>query len=226
MMKNLIAVVCFCWAVIGSAQETNEMNVERFSELKVFDGISVNLIPSDVNKLVITGEYAENVVAKNSNGTLKLRLGVTTLFKDHDTSADLYYSGPLSVLDVNENAKITSKETLKQVDLELRAQEGGEIQLDVALEILRIKVISGSTIGVTGRSTNQEVNVNTGGGYEAGNLETEQTDVKVNAGGYADIRASKYVNARVNAGGNINIYGKPGVIDQTKFLGGTIKEIQ
>lgn len=219
-------MACLCWAVFTSAQETNEMKVEEFSELKVFDGISVNLIPSDVNRLVFKGEYAGDVVAKNSNGTLKIRLGVTTLFKDHDTSADLYYSGPLSVLDVNESAKITSKETLEQVDLELRAQEGGEIALDLAVEVLRIKVISGSTIGVTGSCTNQEVNVNTGGGYEAGNLETEQTNVKVNAGGYADIRASKYVNARVNAGGNINIYGNPGVIDQTKFLGGTIKEIQ
>ena len=225
-MKRIFAVVLMAFSVFGMAQSNQEFKVDAFSELKVFDGISVKLISSNENKVVVSGQDAEEVTVKEANGKLKIRMSINRSFKGHKTYADVYYNGPLSVLDVNENARISSNEAIEQIDLELRAQEGGEIELDVRLQRLKVKVVTGGTIGVEGSAKNQVVDVNTGGGYEAGNLQTEQTEVEVNAGGYADIRASEYVDAGVNAGGNINIYGKPKVIDQSKFLGGTIKEIQ
>lgn len=223
-MKGFILVLVVFFTVSGKAQEI-EVKTTSFDEIKVFDGISVELIASEENKVVIRGEDAEEVTVKNSGGKLKIRMNINRIFKGHKTYAKVFYTGPLSVLDVNENAFIGSEATLKQVDLELRAQEGGEIDMDVELQRLKVKVVTGGTIGATGSAKNQVVDVNTGGGYEAGNLKTEQTEVKVNAGGYADVRASEYVDASVNAGGNINIYGKPKVIDQSKFLGGTIKEL-
>jgi hypothetical protein len=207
------------------AQDGIEYPVDDFSELKVFDGISVKLIPGKENRVVIKGEDARSVTVRLVRGKLKIRMEMEKLFSGYATFAEVYYNSPLSVLDVNENALITSDEVIDQVDLELRAQEAGEIDLEVQLKRLRIKSVTGATISVKGAAKNQVVDVNTGGGYEAGNLETEQTEVEVNAGGYADIRASEYVDATVRAGGNINIYGKPRVIDRTKFLGGTIKEL-
>lgn len=225
-MKRIIVMVAMSFSLMGIAQNKNDFKVNSFSELKVFDGISVNLIASDENKVVVSGEDTEAVVIKEANGKLKIRMNINRVFKGHKTYADVYYTGPLAVLDVNENSRIQSDEPFNQIDLELRAQEGGEIELKVAVQRLKSKVVTGGTIGVEGSAKNQVVDVNTGGGFEAGNLRSEQTEVVVNAGGYADIRASEYVDAEVKAGGNINIYGKPKVIDRTTFLGGTIKEIQ
>lgn len=220
LMAVMALVVCTSYS-----QSTVEISTEAFSEIKVFDGIAVELIPSDSNRVEVSGEDADQVVVKNSSGKLKIRMNMNKLFKGHKTFAKVYYQGRLSVLDVNENASITATSPIEQVDLELRAQEAGEIDLEVSLERLKVKTVTGSTIAVKGRAKNQVVDVNTGGGYEAGYLETEQTEVTVNAGGFADIRASEYVDATVKAGGNINIYGKPKVIDQTTFLGGVIKEL-
>lgn len=224
-MKRVFSVVLFMCVAVLSAQDNVVFDVDSFSEVKAFDGISVTLIPSGENRVEVEGENTEDVTVLVSGDKLKIRMQINKSFKGHKTFARVYYNGRLSVLDVNENALITSEEKISQVDLELRAQEGGEIDLDVELERLKVKTVTGGTIALEGRAKNQVVQVNTGGGYEAGNLQSEQTEVQVNAGGFADIRASEYVDAAVKAGGNINIYGKPKVIDQTKFLGGTIKEL-
>lgn len=223
-MKNMITVLTLFIMGSALAQEGVVFPVEKFSELKVFDGISVKLIPSDENKVVVKGEDAESVTVRKVHNKLKIRMDIEKIFSGYATFAEVYYSAPLSVLDVNENALITSDKTIDQIDLELRAQEAGKIDLKVNLKRLRVKSVTGATVAVEGSAKNQVIDVNTGGGYEAGNLKTEQTEVEVNAGGYADIRASEYVDATVRAGGNINIYGNPKVIDRTKFLGGTIKE--
>lgn len=223
-MKRLAVLIMFMIVSLAPAQEGLVFPVEAFSELKVFDGISVKLISSNENKVVIKGEDAESVTVRKVQGKLKIRMNMEKIFNGYQTFAEVYYAQPLSVLDVNENALITSDETIEQVDLELRAQEAGQIRVVVALKRLRVKSVTGATVEAKGKAKNQVVDVNTGGGYEAGNLETEQTEVEVNAGGYADIRASEYVDATVRAGGNINIYGNPRVVDRTKFLGGTIKE--
>lgn len=223
-MKKLMVAIAVMVVSFSTAQDEVVYPVEEFSELKVFDGISVKLIASDESKVVVKGADAGSVTIRKVHNKLKIRMNIEKIFSGYETFAEVYYNTPLSVLDVNENALITSDETIEQIDLELRAQEAGEIELKVDLKRLRVKSVTGATIAVEGSAKNQVVDVNTGGGYEAGNLRTEQTEVEVNAGGYADIRASEYVDATVRAGGNINIYGKPRVIDRTKFLGGTIKE--
>lgn len=220
LMLAMAFVVCATYA-----QNTVEIKTDAFTEVKVFDGIAVELIPSSSNRVEVSGEDANQVIVKNNSGKLKIRMNINKLFKGHKTFAKVYYKGRLSVLDVNENASISSSVPIEQVDLEVRAQEAGEIDLEVKLDRIKVKAVTGGTIAIKGRAKNQVVDVNTGGGYEAGYLETEQTEVMVNAGGFADIRASEYVDATVKAGGNINIYGKPKVIDQTTFLGGVIKEL-
>lgn len=223
-MKRLL-LLTFLWAGGLMAQEPVVTETGDFREVKIFSGITAELIASDVNKVVVTGPQAKEVLVNNQSGKLKIRMKINKVFEGDRIEAKIYYKSRLEVLDVNEGGSIESREPLELVDLELRAQEGGEIELKVALERLKVKSVSGGTISVNGTSKMQEVYVNTGGGYEGGNLQSEQTEVQVNAGGYADVRASEIVEASVTAGGNINIYGKPRVIDRSTFLGGTIKEM-
>lgn len=54
-------------------------------------------------------------------------------------------------------------------------------------------------------------------------LETISTEVSVNAGGEASVRASQKVDAKVRAGGNVKIYGNPSNISESTALGGRIE---
>ncbi|UGU18058.1 DUF2807 domain-containing protein [Sinomicrobium kalidii] len=223
-MKRVYFLVLFFTVALGFSQDKITKETGKFDTVKVFDGISAQLIPSNENKVIISGEDATEVRAVNNNGNLKIRMQLKKTFSGHRTFVEIHYNQKLSVIDVNENAFISSPETFKQVALKLKAQEGGEIDIDVELEKLDAKTITGGILEIRGTAKNQDVHVNTGGQYEGDNLKTEQTTINVNAGGTAYVNASEYVEAKVKAGGTIRIYGKPKVIDKQTFLGGKIVE--
>lgn len=206
--------------------EKISQDLQEFFEVKVFDGLSVNLIKSDVNKVVISGANTNKVAVVNNSGVLKLRMQIDKIFSGYRTFVDLYHTSTLRIIDVNEDARISSDEVLVQDVLELRAQEGGEIQLNCQTEQLLIKAVSGGDVIASGFSDNQDIIINTGGTYDGKEFQTKFTTVTVNAGGNATIYATDYVKANVKAGGKVYVYGDPLKMDEKKVFGGTIERMQ
>lgn len=200
-------------------------SLQAFSEIKVFDGISVNLIPADRNEAVIKGANTTDVSIVNSDGILKIRMNVTKLFSGYRTFVDIYYKQSLKVIDVNEDGRIISKEPIKQEVLEVKAQEGGEIQIRAEVTQFLVKAVTGGLITAEGRSKNQDVQINTGGIYKGKSFETGFCTVNVNAGSQAEIHARDYVKATVKAGGEVLVYGDPAKMDEKTIFGGTIKRM-
>lgn len=223
-MRTALKVLALLMVTTVFSQGKLEKDTGRFEEIKVFDGISVTLVKSDKNQVVVTGEDSDRVAIVNKNGRLKIRMEINKVFSGYKTFATVYYNGRLNLIDANENASITGDDYIEQINLELRAQEGGEIKVNTDVQRLYIKAVTGGKIEAKGDAINQNININTGGKYEGDNLKTEQTKVVVNAGGTAYVNASEYVGASVKAGGVIRIFGKPKVIDKKRFLGGRIIE--
>jgi len=226
-MKQFLILI-FSVFTLGTIQAQNEkiiQNLEKFTTIKAFDGLSINLIKSDVNKAVVTGANTNKVVIVNSDGVLKLRMEFVKIFSGYRTFIDLYYTEKLVTIDVNEDAKIVNKEVIKQDLLELKAQEGGELIINTQVEQLLIKTVTGGIITTKGFSDNQDVMINTGGIYQGKNFKTNFTTVNVNAGSKAEIYAVNYVKASVKAGGEVLVYGDPKKMDEKTVFGGTIKRM-
>ncbi|MGB5646290.1 MAG: head GIN domain-containing protein [Muriicola sp.] len=226
-MKRLVLLL-FIWAgvIATRAQEGKvSQNLSSFKELKVFDGLSVNLIRSDKNQAVITGANTSKVAIVNTDGVLKIRMEIGKIFSGYRTFIDLYYTQDLVVIDVNEDARITTKEALKQDVVELKAQEGGEISIQAQVEQLLIKSVTGGVINATGTSDNQDVQINTGGVYKGKDLKTKFTTVNVNAGSSAEIYATSYVKVSVKAGGTVFVYGDPDKMEEKTVFGGKIERM-
>lgn len=204
------------------AQKNSTQDLTPFTEVKAFDGLSVNLIKSVVNKAVVSGESVEKVDIVNNDGILKIRMQLGKIFSGYRTFVDLYYTEKLVIIDVNEDARISSKETIIQDVLELKAQEGGEIAITAEVEQLLIKTVTGGVIVTTGTSDLQDVAINTGGIYEGKALKTKFSTISVNAGSRAEIYASDYVKATVKAGGEVMVYGDPKKMDEKTVFGGTV----
>ena len=227
-MKNRFLFFIILNVFSGSlfAQKANTKTLEKFTELKAYDRIVVTLVKSSENKLVITGDDKDEVNISNKNGLLKIKMEFDNFMDGDEAKATLYYTEDLALIDANENAKINSEEVLKQNGrIEIKTQEGGKIDLKVALNDLYTKSISGGEVTLNGSANTQEVMVNTGGKIYNKQLETKETVVVVNAGGRADIKASDKVEAKVRAGGSIYIYGSPREIQKDKVFGGKIKEM-
>lgn len=227
-MRKLLFYIVLCIGPLTTLAQEEQLTVrlKEFKEVKAFDGLSVNLIASDENKAVIKGANTQKVALVNNDGVLKLRMEIDKLFSGYRTFIDLYYTNPLVVIDVNEDARITSKETIRQDVLELKAQEGGEIFVDAEVEQMLIKSVSGGIVKATGSSDNQDVAINTGGTYEGKDFKTKFTTVNVNAGSSAKIFATNYVKATVKAGGEVLVYGDPSKMEEKTVFGGKIKRMQ
>ncbi|MBT9187500.1 MULTISPECIES: head GIN domain-containing protein [Zobellia] len=225
-MKKLLCIAVTLFVSAGVfAQKENTKELEKFTELKVYDRIVVSLVKSNENKLVITGDDKDEVNISNKNGLLKIKMEFDNFLDGNEAKATLYYTEELALLDANENAKIRSDETIKGDRVEIKTQEGGKIDLKINIKDLYTKSISGGEVTLTGSADKQEVMVNTGGKTYNKQLDTNETTVVVNAGGRADVKATDKVTAKVRAGGSIYIYGNPKSIEKDKVFGGKIKEM-
>ncbi len=223
-MKNLVwlAVLLFISKTTIAQDERTTLDLQPFSEIKAFDGLSINLIKASENKAVITGANTKNVAIVNNDGVLKIRMQVTKLFSGYRTFIDVHYTDKLVVIDVNEDARITSEEAIKQDVLELKAQEGGELSINTVVEQLLIKTVTGGVIETFGAADLQDVAINTGGIYKGKELITKFSTINVNAGSKAEIYATNYVKATVKAGGEVLVYGNPEKMDEKTVFGGII----
>ncbi|MEO9893821.1 head GIN domain-containing protein [Aurantibacter sp.] len=217
----LIATILMTTPLMAQEKDIT-MNLDNFDELKAFDQINVNLVKSDKNWASITGDDNDEVKIVNNDGRLKIRMELDNFMDGNETTVTLYHTEDLQLVDANEGAKITSSDELEAKYLTLRSQEGGEIQTEVNTRNLDSKAVSGGVIKLSGNAENQDVNIRSGGQYDAKDLQSNQTDITIFAGGNATVTTEEFVAANVTAGGTIEIYGNPETVKEDKTLGGSI----
>ena len=222
-MQKVVLVVVFFLSQLGFSQNSVTKKLGDFTKVTSFDQIDVLLVPSNENKIILSGEGANEVELVTKNDELKIRMPLTKLLKGESISATVYYKN-IDAVEANEGSRIASEATFNSINFDIIAKEGSEIKLKLDVERVSIKASDGSKIDVEGNATNQEVLVNTGGIYEAEKLRSKLVSITVNAGGEAAIFATDFVDAKVRAGGNIEIFGKPKQINQKVIAGGTIRE--
>ncbi|MGB5667994.1 MAG: head GIN domain-containing protein [Maribacter sp.] len=220
-MKNLLLLLFAIVSLSVSGQRIVDKEVGDFNKIKVFDLIEVNLIKSDVNKVMIKGRNVDDIKIVNADGTLKLRMHLEKKFQGEDTFIEVYYK-QIDVIDGNEGAKIVCNELIKQDHLEIRAQEGAKIKAGLDVVDLEVRAVTGGIVETSGLAKNQWVVLNTGGIFEGRGLKTLNTDIKITAAGEAEVFASDKVDINVKAGGDVYVYGNPKEINKNTLAGGRI----
>ena len=220
-MRTLLFLF-FALSMTGlTAQGTVDREVGEFREIKVFDLIEVNLIKSDENRILIKGRNTQDINFVNKDGVLKLRMPLEKKFQGEDTFIEVYYTD-LRIIDANEGARIIGNEQLVQDRIELRAQEGAQIEIGLSVSDAKIRAVTGGIINASGIATNQEITLNTGGIFEGRDLKTDYTGIRVSTGGEAELFASKEVDIQIRAGGDVRVYGDPQRVNKDTMMGGRI----
>lgn len=223
-MKNALIALAILITGAISAQKPISKTVGEFTELKVYDLINVEMIKSKDNKVEISGKNASEVVIINKDGILKIRLNLEESFDGNKTDVKLYYTA-VDIIDVNEGSSVSSQEQINQFEIELRAQEGGLINLNIETKETKIKAVTGGIIELEGKTDNQDVTIGTGGILRAENLESIKAKVAIRAGGEAYMNAIELLDIKIRAGGDVYIYGNPKEVKENTALGGRIKRM-
>lgn len=223
MKKYFFLLIFASITSTGLAQREIIKELESFTEIKAFDRINTILIKSNENKAVITGDDQDDVNISIKGGLLKIRMDFENQMDGGDVTVKVYHTETLTLIDSNENASITSDDTISGTEVKIAAQEGGKIILKIDIDDLYVKSTSGAEVKLTGKANSQEAVANAGGKILNGKLNTEETIVAVNAGGSARVNATDKMDAKVRAGGSIYIYGNPKDLKRNKVFGGKIK---
>jgi len=223
-MKKLLVIAFLGLSQFIAAQVTK--NLGDFTAVRVFDQINVTLVKSTANKIEIKGEKAGDVEVVTKNNDLKIRMKLTKLLQGDEIEATVYYTGNLDKIEASEGAFVSSADTFKATAFEANAKEGATVKLSLEVSKLKSSAGSGSTLEFTGTATNHDVVLKSGGILKGKSLETAQTAVTINAGGEAAVYATDFVEAKTRAGGDIDIYGNPKQVNESKTAGGTINIIK
>ncbi|WAC03887.1 DUF2807 domain-containing protein [Lacinutrix neustonica] len=221
-MKYRLSTFLLGIAFIGFSQNPMEKRVNNFTTVKVFDLIHISLVKSDENKVIISGQDADDVEVLSKNGTLKVRMKFERSFDGTKTFVAVHYKN-IEVIDGNEGSKIFSNELIEQDKIELRAQEGAVLKVGLDVKELIVRAVSGGIIIPKGKAETQDITINTGGVFEGRDFDTKETYVKVTAAGEAEIKASDLADVKITAGGDVYIYGKPKKLNKKQTFGGRIE---
>ena len=223
-MKYLLLVLLIPFTLFSQQRFTKKIG--DFNKVKIFSGLKVKLIKnedtSSQNYVEITGEKIETIVIKNVNGLLKFSILFPNVFDENQTYIKLHYSNDLDLIDANEGAIVISKDKIVQDFLEIKAQEGANIELRLILKTLKIKTISGAVITLSGKAQNQNVIANTGGIYEGFDLASKQTSIIAATGAETEINVSDLLEAKTKFKGFIIYLKEPKKVIKKIVFGGTI----
>lgn len=221
-MRYLLSALVLCITFTLSAQNPLDQKVNDFNEVKVYDLIEVNLVKSNENKVVITGDDVGDVEVFTQKNVLKIRMKLDKIFNGTKTFVAVHYKD-LKTIDGNEGAFITSNEMIEKDYIELKAQEGARLKIGLDVTKVEVKAVTGGIVETKGKAKSQDIDLNTGGIYQGKDFKTLTCTVSIKAGGEADVNASETVTAKIRAGGDITIYGNPQTINKNTAFGGRIK---
>lgn len=222
-MKKIALILVALISNLGWSQVSKDLG--EFDTVSVFDRISVQLIPSNENRIEISGSRAQEVELVNKSGNLKVRMKFGKLLDGDDISAKLYFK-EINEINGSEGSYVIADAVMKVTAMKVNAIEGAEIRLNLDVKKANLRAVTGGILKIKGKATNSDVSLGTGGVLQAMDLQTVQTSVKITTGGEADVRASELVDAKVRAGGSITIFGSPKQVNKSTTLGGTITESQ
>ena len=222
-MKHIVIIF-----LLGTFQFFGQSKIDRdlgdFSKVAVYDGINLELIKSDENKVEITGKNTNYVVVKNKNGDLKIRLNLERRFSGDKTKVTLFYKTLYNIIS-HEGSNVFSKDTIKQADLNVKANTGSTINIIVALNTLNTTSATGSTVNLLGKAEYHDCSTSTGAEIKAEKLITIETYATSTTGGLIEVSATKELEANSKLGGVINVHEKTYKIVESISLGGVVNYI-
>ena len=220
-MKHTFLLTTLLITFFSFSQNQINRGLGDFHKLQTYDLLKVNLIKSNENKAVISGKHTGNVVIKNKNGELKVRMGVEKRLSGSETKVDLYYKN-IYRIEAKEGSFVFSKDTIIEPSLFIKSESGARVSLKVNTSDLVSRALSGGKITLTGTARHNKIDAYTGGWVSVKNLTTQTTKVFIKAGGVVDVYATALLELDLKAGGEANVYHKTSKIVEKITLGGVV----
>jgi len=226
-IKTQITIVLLFIASIAFAQETDTRSLDRFTELKVSEGIQViakkgnkNSVDIEVSRIDIDRVRTEvrgdrlNIFVSRNSWSRRSRNGRIRV--------TLTYTEEIEEILANTSAEISFEDMIETKRLSIRTSTSGVVDAKIKVTSLDLSATTSGRVDVTGDADEVEATASTGGTIYAYDVEAIEVYAKANTGADVRVNAQERLRASANTGGTVSYRGRPKA-DTRSNTGGSIR---
>lgn len=238
-MKQLFIALITLMSLSTFAQDktiVNDANAEKrtlsgsFTAITVSDGVDLYLSQSDEESIAVSAsdeKYMERFKTEVEEGNLKIYFdnkGLNWIGSEKRKLKAYVSFKTLQKLNVSSGAAVSMKSILTVNKLEGSFTSGSQFTGQVNITQLSISQNSGSSVQMSGKTGELQVDVSSGAVFKGYDLTVDFCEAKATSGGGVRINVNKELNAKANSGGGIHYKGTAVIKDLNVSSGGTVKK--
>lgn len=206
-MKSYILSSLLLATFVGTAQTSQQRNLEPFSKLEVSGATSVVFTQGDSSFVKITGSESElgNIQTTVENGVLSVRS------KGNFKSAyKVYVTGPhLKEITATGASKVSLPDTLTEDLLDISVTGASSVKGAIKTGTVQVSATGASVVDLSGSTNLAQSTISGASTFKSYDLMAEATRVVTSGASNAKVYASKKINADATGSSSIKFKGNP-----------------
>jgi hypothetical protein len=226
ILRRALPLIALSCAHHLAQADTEQRNVDDFTEVAVSGGIAVTVIQGAEFAVEVEADDTDDIVTEVAGDTLRIyrdnswnwySFGLISLFMGDD---DMYATVTLPTLTrvrTSGGADVRGQGTFTGDNLELRTSGGGNISLDIQYDAIDARSSGGSTMHLSGTANSGILSSSGGSRQNNEDLAVTSAELRSRGGSTLNVGVVEELSARASGGSNIRYEGNPRVrdIDET-----------
>lgn len=209
----------------GNVIQDDRLFTEKIDVVKASNGLEVLLLVSDIQLVSVEADenLQEHIITELVDGTLYVKTdkNIRNAKSKKVTISFIELNG----VQASSGASVKSLSDMLSDDLYLKASSGSQLDLNLFARELTVQSSSGSNISLRGQAQHFTSKASSGSSINARDLEGIFCKSKASSGSEITLNVKRSLDAKASSAGNINYYGEPEEVNQSKSSSGSVKKM-
>jgi hypothetical protein len=194
---------------ISTAFAQEVRSIEKFEGISSGGSFDIKIIKSSKNEVKIEGADAdllEKLETEVTDNRLNIgfKKGSSWTSKGFSNiTITVYHTEKLEKLSLAGSGSIEWDGELYSTRLDINVAGSGKVCGRVAVSELEASIAGSGKICLKGAATRQDVRIAGSGDYQAEDLKTQETEIKISGSGDAEIYVTKFLEAKISGSGDV-----------------------
>ncbi len=208
----------------GNGNITTKSRVvnENFRRIEVSNGIRVIVTQADNKSITVETDdnLQEHIITQIENGVLKIKADKS--YNATETPIVNVKTPLINGLKTDSGSEITSAGVLISENMNVKAESGSEINIEVEADAIKMESESGSSIEASGKALKLETTSSSGSTIDAKNLMTNEVNANSESGSNSSVYPIVKLDAKASSGSSITYHKMPKTILEFHYSGGSV----
>ena len=189
------------------AQETR--SVGKFDAVSSAGSFDVRIVKSSKNEVKIEGaddDLLEKLETEVTGDRLRIGIKKGLNWRSYGSNRviiTVYHTEELNGLSVAGSGSIEWDGSLHSSRLDVNVAGSGKVCGRVALSDLDVDIAGSGKVCLKGAASTQDISIAGSGDYEAEDLKTERTEIRISGSGDAEVYVTKSLEAKISGSGDV-----------------------